>query len=62
MNNELINYAFLSGFLESSFRLLADDYLFEKMETRQERREYINKIIAEAHRLAKDNTGKISSL
>jgi hypothetical protein len=60
MNKETINYAFLAGFLESSLKSIADDYAFLEMKNYSERRAHLDKIIARANQLAKENSYKVA--
>lgn len=54
MENSTINYAYLCGMLESELSMLAYDQKFEQLNTASEKREYINNLIANANKKAKD--------
>lgn len=48
MNYETINYAYLSGVLQSELEFLAGDDKFCNIKNHDERRQYINKIVENA--------------
>lgn len=50
--NNTPNYAYLTGYLESVMRSLADNYTFLDMANYTDRKEYINKLIQIAHQNA----------
>jgi hypothetical protein len=48
-DNSIMNYAYLSGMLESELRSLAYDEKFFKMKNHDDRIEYVKKLIADAN-------------
>ena len=53
MNYDTINYAYLSGFLQSELYNLAYDEKFAKLTSHLDRKQYIEKIVSEANAKAK---------
>jgi hypothetical protein len=49
MNIEVMNYAYLSGFLESELRALAYDDKFFRIKDTNDRIDYLKKLISNAH-------------
>lgn len=61
MNKEIINYAYLAGYLESELKALAHDKKFLSLDTGLEREEYLRARIKLANDEAVKYTAKFCS-
>lgn len=61
MNYETVNYAYLSGFLESEIYNLAYDDKFLKIRDCDDRREYVKKLVENAKQNALNFEKKIKA-
>lgn len=61
MNHDTINYAYLSGFLQSELYNLAYDEKFAKLKSHLDRKQYIDKIVSEANAKAKEFEAKLKA-
>ena len=62
MNYETVNYAYLSGILESEIYNLAYDEKFIKIRDCNDRREYVKKVIENAKQKALDFEKQMKSV
>ena len=61
-NNDYPNYAYFCGALQSTLESLSWDYRFHAMETTEERKAYIQKMIADCRKSAVAHENEINAM